>query len=150
MKVRKHFLWNKIEHLFSISSWIFCLHTSTESLNSLLKTQCFEQFHISNQLNVGGNWSTHKKPTWTQREHTNSGQKDPRAELGIEPGTSSCEATVVSTMPPCRPLLLLPWSNFNIVVRAESSLKGLDMSSRMTMKHDNGWKDLVIAWYVRF
>ncbi|XP_056149422.1 actin-binding protein IPP [Lampris incognitus] len=48
-------------------------------------------------LMLGGNWSTWKKPTQTQGEHTNSTQKGPGMAWGLNPGPSCCEAMVLTS-----------------------------------------------------
>ena len=50
---------------------------------------------------MGGSWSTRREPTHTRGEHANSTQKGPSQELNLEP--SCCEATVLTTTPPCSP-----------------------------------------------
>ena len=50
-------------------------------------------------FDVGGNRSTRRKPTQTRREHANSTQKG----RDSNPGPSCCEATALTTAPPCCP-----------------------------------------------
>jgi len=50
---------------------------------------------------VGGSRSTRREATHTWGEHANSTQNGPRWELNLEP--SCCEATVLTTTPPCSP-----------------------------------------------
>ena len=52
---------------------------------------------------VGGSQSTQREPTHSRGEHANSTQKGPSRELNLEP--SCCEATVLTTTPPCSPVL---------------------------------------------
>ena len=52
---------------------------------------------------VGGSQNTQREPTHTQGEQANSTLKGPRWGLNLEP--SRCEATVLTTTPPCSPLL---------------------------------------------
>ena len=49
---------------------------------------------------VGGNRSTRRKPTQTRGEHANSTQKG----RDSNPGPSCCEATALTTAPPCCPV----------------------------------------------
>jgi len=49
-------------------------------------------------LDGGRTW---REPTHTQGEHANSTQKGPSRELNLEP--SCCEATLLTTTPPCSP-----------------------------------------------
>ena len=48
-------------------------------------------------FDVGGNRSTRRKPTQTRGEHANSTQKG----RDSNPGPSCCEATALTTAPPC-------------------------------------------------
>ena len=48
-------------------------------------------------FDVGGNRSTRRKPTQTRGEHANSTQKGQDSN----PGPSCCEATALTTAPPC-------------------------------------------------
>ena len=50
-------------------------------------------------FDVGGNRSTRRKPTQTRGEHANSTQKG----RDSNPGPSCCEATPLTTAPPCCP-----------------------------------------------
>ena len=50
-------------------------------------------------FDVGGNRSTRRKPTQTRGEHANSTQKG----RDSNPGPSCCEATALTTAPPCCP-----------------------------------------------
>ena len=50
-------------------------------------------------MHVFGLWEEAREPTHTQGEQANSTQKVPRWELNLEP--SHCEATVLTTTPPC-------------------------------------------------
>src|SRR4029434_6727097 len=59
----------------------------------------------------GGNRSTRSKPTQARGEHANSTQNDQPGTTwnnqDSNPGSSCCEATVLTTEPPCCPVLLL-------------------------------------------
>ena len=55
---------------------------------------------------VGGSRSTRREPMHTRGEHANSTQKGPRWGSNLEP--SHCEATVLTTTPPCSPRLKSP------------------------------------------
>jgi len=52
---------------------------------------------------VGGSRRTRREPTQTRGEHANSTQKGPRWGSNLDP--SRCEATVLTTTPPCSPLI---------------------------------------------
>ena len=52
---------------------------------------------------VGGSWSTQREPMHKWGEHANSTQKGPRWGLNLEP--SRCEVTVLTTTPPCSPVV---------------------------------------------
>ncbi|XP_060775535.1 SLIT-ROBO Rho GTPase-activating protein 3 isoform X2 [Neoarius graeffei] len=63
-----------------------------------------------------GNRSTWRKPTRTRGEHANSAQKGPHRPLGLNPGPSCCEATVLTTTPPCRPCCIYLFTIYCIFI----------------------------------
>ena len=54
---------------------------------------------------VGGSQSTRREPKQEWREHANSTQKGPSQPVGLISEPSCCEATVLTTAPPCHPHL---------------------------------------------
>ena len=104
-----------------------CMHTFTpkDNLESLVNlTACF--------WTVGGSRSTRREPTYTRGEHANSTQKGPRWGSNLEP--SHCEATVLTTTPPCHlstiqwKLTLTCWLPSSVVSNQCSSLHYLWVS----------------------
>ena len=78
-----------------------------------------DNFRVNNQPNmqaswlVGGSQNTQREPTHTQGEQANSTLKGPRWGLNLEP--SRCEATVLTTTPPCSPILKTIFCKFLIL-----------------------------------
>jgi len=102
-------------------------HTETNETNNHTRSHSLLRTIYSHQLTyacfwmVGGSQSTRREPTHTQGEHANSTQKSPRWGLNLE--HSHCEATVLTTTPPCSPEYKSKYKiNLNVISESKYTL----------------------------